>query len=202
MKKILLPILLAFCAVAVTVFVSAITNWTVSVFTLSSPVFIAAALAFIGNIFIKKRITVIIASIVLLAAGIAFMIAYSTVRVTLDADRTLSEVLSVLRAAVLEGIPVQVDRTLRGVLSDISTLLILTGSMMFGNIIRRPSVPKLLGVLGIAIFGFTALIASIIPVGHSVGFGLLLLAIALIYIALYWSIVCIYNIRHTAHKTA
>ena len=202
MKKVFLPILLAFCAVAVTVFVSAITNWEVSVFTLSSPVFIAAALAFIGNIFIKKRITVIIASIVLFAAGIAFMIAYSTVRPTLDADRTLSEVLSVLRAAVLEGIPVQVDRTLRGVLSDISTLLILTGSMMFGNIIRRPSVPKWLGVLGIAIFGFTALIASIIPVGHSVGFGLLLLAIALIYIALYWSIVCIYNIRHTAHKTA
>lgn len=199
MKKFVL--ILAFCAVAATVFISAITNWGVSVFTLSRPIFIAAGIAFIGNIVIQKRITVIVVAITLLAAGIAFMIAYSTVRVTLDADRTLSEVLSVLRAAALEGVPVQVDRTMRGVLSDISTLLILTGSMMFGNIIRRPRALKWFGVLGIAIFGFTVLIASIIPVGHSVGFGLLLLGIALIYIALYWSIVCIYNIRHTAHKT-
>ena len=179
MKTVFLLIFLAVGAVASTMLLEYSTLGLFPVFIWSIPFCISAVLAFISNIVIKKHKAKIMVFIIFIFAGIFCLIVYHAIGAKVDKNGTLREVFG---------------------LSVIGEHLMLAGVMMVGNILKRQRIPLLFGVLGLAIILLLILVENILTVSEFIGFGSILLGISLIYISLYWSIICIYNNRNSVHK--
>ena len=177
MKTSLLLIFLAVGAIASTMLLEYITLGSFPTLIWSIPFCISAVLAFISNIVTKKHKAKIIVFIVFIFAGIFCLIVYHAIGVKVDKDGTLREVFG---------------------LSVIGGHLMLAGVMMVGNILRRQRIPLLFGVLGLAIILLLILVENILTVSEFIGFGSILLGSSLIYISLYWSMICLYNNRNIA----
>lgn len=185
MKKFFIPVFLTACAVVVMVLfedIFASTSATpaliariLSILGVVVAFLVPAGLAFICNILVRTRIMGIIASVVALVLGISCVFAYSIIGVEVGEDGMLREAFGFL---------------------FIGFYLMLTGLMLLGNIFKRQGISTSLGVLGIVIAGFSTIAETLgikyISIGPYLSFGI---GLTLIFTAVYWSMVCVYNNR-------